>query len=286
MVLNLTYILLTFTVSTSLFIRSKKLVLWATVITTVSALLQGIINLESLLVILLLFFLSYTYFSYSNLSKLVKTLLFLIIILLISGFLIHVIPGFSNSLVIDKVRLSPLSCPFSMYLNFDKTIAALVIYITSGLSMLEKPLDKKSVLYTTFYLSLCTGFVSILGISTGYIKFEPKLPDILPIWVLNNLLFVCMAEEVIFRGFVQTHLKNFLNEKTNVQTIHITITSLIFGLAHFKGGILYIILAFICGWFYGYTYERTNRIFCAMLVHFGLNLIHLTLFTYPVLCAA
>lgn len=284
MVLDLTYILLIFTVSTSLFIRSKKLVLWATVITTVSALFQGIINLESLLAILLLFFLSYTYFAYSNLSKLVKTLLFLIIILLISGFLIHLIPGFANSLVIDKERLSPLSCPFSMYLNFDKTIAALVIYITSGLSTLEKPVDKKSILYTTLYLSLCAGFVSILGILTGYIKFEPKLPDILPIWVLNNLMFVCMAEEVIFRGFVQTHLKKFLNEKTNVQTIHITITSLIFGLAHFKGGILYIVLASICGWFYGYTYERTNRILCAMLVHFGLNLIHLMLFTYPVLC--
>ena len=191
----------------------------------------------------------------------------------------------ANSLVIDKERLSPLSCPFSMYLNFDKTIAALVIYITSGLSILEKPVDKKSILYTTLYLSVCAGLVSILGILTGYIKFEPKLPDILPIWVLNNLLFVCMAEEVIFRGFVQTHLKKFLNEKTNFRTLHITITSLIFGLAHFKGGVLYVILASICGWFYGYAYERTNRILCAMLVHFGLNLIHLTLFTYPVLCA-
>jgi membrane protease YdiL (CAAX protease family) len=94
-----------------------------------------------------------------------------------------------------------------------------------------------------------------------------------------------MAEEVIFCGFVQTHLKKFLNEKTNFRTLHITITSLIFGLAHFKGGVLYVILASICGWFYGYAYERTNRILCAMLVHFGLNLIHLTLFTYPVLCA-
>lgn len=285
MALNITYILLAFTVSISLFIRSRKLILCATIITIISALLHGIINLESLLAILLLFGLSYTYFSYGNLSRLLKTILFLIIILLITGFLIHIIPGFANSLVIDKERLSPLSCPFSMYLNFDKTIAALVIYITSGLSILEKPVDKKSILYTTFYLSLCAGFVSILGISTGYIKFEPKLPDILPIWVLNNLLFVCMAEEVIFRGFVQTHLKKFFNKKINFQTLHITITSLIFGLAHFKGGVLYVILASICGWFYGYAYERTNRILCAMLVHFGLNLIHLTLFTYPVLCA-
>jgi hypothetical protein len=219
MALNITYILLAFTVSTSLFIRSRKLILCATIITITSALLHGIINLESLLAILSLFGLSYTYFSYGNLSRLLKTILFLIIILLISGFLIHIIPGFANSLVIDKERLSPLSCPFSMYLNFDKTIAALVIYITSGLSILEKPVDKKSILYTTFYLSLCAGFVSILGISTGYIKFEPKLPDILPIWVLNNLLFVCMAEEVIFRGFVQTHLKKFFNKKTNFQTI-------------------------------------------------------------------
>jgi len=283
--LNITYILLAFTVSTSLFIRSRKLILCVTIITITSALLHGIINLESLLAILLLFGLSYTYFSYGNLSRLLKTILFLIIILLITGFLIYIIPGFANSLVIDQERLSSLSCPFSMYLNFDKTIATLVIYITSGLLILEKPVDKKSILYTTLYLSICAGFVSLLGILTGYIKFEPKLPDILPIWVLNNMLFVCMAEEVIFRGFVQTHLKKFFNKKTNFQTLHITITSLIFGLAHFKGGVLYVILASICGWFYGYAYERTNRILCAMLVHFGLNLIHLTLFTYPVLCA-
>lgn len=285
MALNITYILLAFTVSTSLFIRSRKLILCVTIITITSALLHGIINLESLLAILLLFGLSYTYFSYGNLSRLLKTILFLIIILLITGFLIYIIPGFANSLVIDQERLSSLSCPFSMYLNFDKTIATLVIYITSGLLILEKPVDKKSILYTTLYLSICAGFVSLLGILTGYIKFEPKLPDILPIWVLNNMLFVCMAEEVIFRGFVQTHLKKFFNKKTNFQTLHITITSLIFGLAHFKGGVLYVILASICGWFYGYAYERTNRILCAMLVHFGLNLIHLTLFTYPVLCA-
>ncbi|MFU7503008.1 MAG: hypothetical protein ACE1S7_06395, partial [Candidatus Tisiphia sp.] len=32
---------------------------------------------------------------------------------------------------------------------------------------------------------------------------------------------------------------------------------------------------------YGYTYDKTNRIICAMMVHFGLNLFHLMLFSYP-----
>ncbi|WP_332252585.1 CPBP family intramembrane glutamic endopeptidase [Rickettsia helvetica] len=55
-----------------------------------------------------------------------------------------------------------------------------------------------------------------------------------------------------------------------------------FGIAHFQGG-AYIALSTICGFFYGYAYYKTDKILCSMIVHCGLNLCHLLLFTYPAL---
>ncbi|WP_231289965.1 CPBP family intramembrane glutamic endopeptidase [Rickettsia australis] len=46
---------------------------------------------------------------------------------------------------------------------------------------------------------------------------------------------------------------------------------------------IYIALSSICGFFYGYAYYKTGKILCSMIVHFGLNLYHLLLFTYPAL---
>lgn len=59
------------------------------------------------------------------------------------------------------------------------------------------------------------------------------------------------------------------------------LSSLLFGLAHFKAGLAYMIFASIAGAFYGLTYQKTRRILCSILVHFGVNLIHLIFFTYP-----
>nr|WP_324602901.1 CPBP family glutamic-type intramembrane protease [Rickettsia conorii] len=46
---------------------------------------------------------------------------------------------------------------------------------------------------------------------------------------------------------------------------------------------IYIALSTICGFFYGYAYYKTDKILCSVIVHFGLNLCHVLLFTYPAL---
>lgn len=277
--MNLSYTLLMFTVLVCLLIKNRGLKFFAIMTTVIVALFQGIIHFAGIFFILLFFAICHAYFAYDNFNKFAKSILLIIIIALITGFTFHAIPGFSNALVIDKLRLSPLSCPFSMYLNFDKVISALILY--TNLSISEKFVDKNSLFQTILSLSLCIGVMILLGLLSGYIELDPKVPDILGIWILNNLLFVCMAEEVIFRGFLQNSLKSFLVKKVNTNHLHIIVTSIVFGLAHFKGGMAYIILASIAGGFYGYVYEKTNRIFCAMLIHFGLNLVHLIIFTYP-----
>nr|WP_227779860.1 CPBP family intramembrane glutamic endopeptidase [Rickettsia sp. Tenjiku01] len=47
--------------------------------------------------------------------------------------------------------------------------------------------------------------------------------------------------------------------------------------------LIYIALSTICGFFYGYAYYKTGKILCSVIVHFGLNLCHVLLFTYPAL---
>jgi membrane protease YdiL (CAAX protease family) len=279
--MNLSYILLGLTVSISLFMKNRNFVVLAIVITTISAFVQGIVNIVGISMILFFFVVCQVYFSKDALNKHLKNLLYIVIIILVGCAISHVIPGFSNALVIEKLRVSELSSPFSMYLNFDKIIIALILYVTGKLFLLEKFIDKKSIQQTLFCLLLCVVVILIPGLLLGYIQFDPKVPDILWLWMFNNLLFVAIGEEIIFRGFVQNSLKSFLGKKAENNYLHIIIASIVFGLLHFKGGIVYVLLASIAGGFYGYTYDKTNRIFCAAIVHFGLNLVHLLIFTYP-----
>lgn len=277
--MNLTYILLICTVASCFMVRKRIVTISCIVVSTLVALFQGVIDFYGLSCLALFYYLTYIYF-YNSINKIVRTLLISAILLMVIGFILHIVPGFYNLLAIDNVSISPLSASFSMYLNFDKTMAGIILFLNSTLYNDEKSLDSRSLLQTILLLTYCSAFLIITGLAMGYIKFDVKIPSILGIWVINNLFFVCLAEEVIFRGIVQNHLKLVFKDK-NLPYMSLVLSSLIFGLLHFKGGMVYVILASISGGFYGLAYEKTNRISSAMIVHFGLNLTHLIFFTYP-----
>lgn len=279
--MNLSYILLGITVLMCLFTKSRNLMILGIFVVTVSAFCQGIVSPVGIIALLFFSVICHVYFSNNARNKYWRGVLCAIIVTFVVCIMMHIIPGFSNALVVNKVHISRSSSLFSMYLNFDKIITALILYVTGKLFLLERFIDKKSMYQTLYSLLLCTAVLLVPGLLSGYIKFDPKVPDILWLWVFNNLLFVAIGEEIIFRGFVQNSLKSFLGQKVANNYLHVIISSIIFGLAHFRGGIIYVLLASIAGGFYGYTYERTNRIFCAAIVHFGLNLVHFMMFTYP-----
>ncbi|MFY9589776.1 CPBP family intramembrane glutamic endopeptidase [Rickettsia endosymbiont of Halotydeus destructor] len=276
--INTTYTLLLIAIITSLFVKNKKPSYILLIITNLFALYQGVINIVGFFSLVLFAGIIYSYFNFQNLNKIAKILLFLIISICVAAFALHKVPGFFNILAIHQIQLSELSPPFSMYLNFDKVMAALIIYCVSDLYILEKNSKSAYIKYTITSLLLCIIVILTPSFISGYILFDPKLPDILPIWTINNFFFVCMSEEIIFRGFMQRTLQDILKKQ---QILAIIITSLVFGFAHFQGGLIYMALSSICGFFYGYAYYKTGKILCSMVVHFGLNLFHLLLFTYP-----
>ena len=197
----------------------------------------------------------------------------------------HIMPGFYNPLVVDQVNISSLSAPFSMYLNFDTTIIGVILFLNSNLYSAEKTLDMESLLTTIVLTFICTTLLMFSGLALGYIKFNFKLPDVMAIWCVNNLFFVSFAEEVVFRGFIQNNLRAMF-QTNQLRYLPLILTAILFGIVHYGGGMVYILLATIAGIFYGLAYEKTKRISSAILVHFSLNLIHFVFFTYPVVKSA
>ena len=181
-------------------------------------------------------------------------------------------PGFRNLPIFDRIQFSPDASPFTMYLNFDKTAAGFWLY----LYVVRRPPWGAGVGLIARTWFAVTATLMAVAIATGYVRFDVKWPDGGTIWAVNNLFFVCLAEEAVFRGLLQARLTKWLG-----QTPAIALAALAFGLQHYRGGPPYVALATLAGLFYGYAYARTGRLEASMLVHFGLNLTHFVFFTYP-----
>ncbi len=247
----------------------------------VSCFFSGITNLISMLVVLLLYYLVNTYQS-SNSTP--KYLLWTLVWILCCALQAHLIPGFNNLLVLNAVQFTPDAKPYTMYLNFDKAVVGLIILGTTLKlvnSWQEWKILFKQIMYELPIIVPAIILIIILSIIFNYIKFELKFPQLLWIWGINNLFFTCIAEEALWRGFVQESLTKFKYQYS--EYIALLISAIFFGLAHFPGGGKYVLLATIAGVLYGWVYKVTKRIEASILTHFTLNLVHILFFTYPAL---
>lgn len=210
-----------------------------------------------------------------------KPLLWLLVFTLAFILELHLVPGFHNLLVMDKVKITPDAMPFTLYLNFDKTIAGLLI-VGITLNRLDSVSGLAIMLKQVFFrLPVVISIILVLSYTFGYVRFEPKLAPQLWIWIISNLFFTCIAEEGLFRGFFQEYLSSF--KYKYAEYVAIMVPALFFGAIHFPGGIKYVVLATVAGCLYGWVYKVTKRIEASMLTHFFLNLAHILFFTYPAL---
>ncbi|PHM39446.1 CAAX amino protease [Xenorhabdus mauleonii] len=203
------------------------------------------------------------------------------LLLLIFGVLlfIHYLPGFHNLKYLDKVQTGTLSAPFSMYFNFDKALLPFILLMCMPTLLTRKPVVNAP---PHGWALLIAAVPALLGLATalGGLSVELHLPSWFPAFVVANLFFVSLAEEALFRGYIQQKLGQWMNPY-----LALIITSLIFGAAHFAGGGLLMIFATLAGLIYGITWMWSGRLWVAVAFHFALNLIHLLFFTYPVKAA-
>ena len=114
-----------------------------------------------------------------------------------------------------------------------------------------------------------------LGRAIHFIEFAPQWWQLksLPLVSLGILLFTAWPEELLFRGLLQ----NMLSRASNSDLAGWWAASILFGFSHITNGGFpnwpYVLLASVAGFFYGWTWRRTNSIFASALVHAAVDIL-------------
>ncbi|WP_345853034.1 CPBP family intramembrane glutamic endopeptidase [Shewanella algae] len=189
---------------------------------------------------------------------------------------VHLLPGFDNLKLLDKVQASSGSAPFSMYLNLDKPLSLFLLLLAWPLvAGTPKSLPRRNIVLLALLFAATPALLGLASLS-GAINWDPKLPGWWWLFALNNLLLTCVAEEVLFRGALQQYLV-----KRGGALLGITLASVLFGLVHLAGGWTLVLFAALAGVLYGLVFQLSGRLWLAALCHFYLNFCHLLLFSYP-----
>jgi uncharacterized protein len=195
---------------------------------------------------------------------------------------LHSLPGFHNFLAFDDVVLSAGAAPYTLYLNFDKTVVGICILGICYRGLLGPATDwSRAFRRAAPLIASNTVVVAVCATAAAYLLWQPKWTPLFWIWACANLFFTCLSEEALFRGFIQRELALALHGKRYGSGLAIAVSALLFGAAHFAGGLSYVALATAAGLGYAIVYHRTQSIEMSMLAHFSLNATHFLLFTYP-----
>jgi len=263
---------------------SKRPWLWGSLllISVILAVVSGVMNGAAIAVGLLAAAVIYAFYRVPCSTRW-KFILGILMSVLTLGLFGHFFPGFQQQTLFSDVVLSPGAYPTSLYWNFDKPLAGLLL-MGWGMAPVHDQGGWKKILPTAIGLYLACAGVMIAGaLALRVFRWAPHWTQASTLFALTNLFFVSVPEEAFFRGFVQRELSGTLERYRRGKIWSVGIASIIFGLCHFQGGPGLMFAATIAGLFYGEAFRRTGRLEAAIFVHFLLNLSHFALFSYPAL---
>lgn len=213
-----------------------------------------------------------------------RTLYGLAIIVLAAGLMTHQLPGFNNPRAIDSVRLTPDALPYRLHLNFDKTLVGFFLLGFCHARLASVAETRRTLRLAAPVIGALLAVLLAASLLAGYVRFDPKFPAEAPLFLWANLCLTCLAEEALFRGFVQRGLQEKWKHLPRGKWLALGVASVLFGVAHAAGGPTYVVLSTVAGAGYGWAYLRSgNRIEASILAHFTLNAVHFLFFTYPAL---
>ncbi|AIR03694.1 CAAX protease [Cedecea neteri] len=255
---------------------NKKISLGLLLATVVWGAFEGVLDWRALVSLTAIALLALAYLKADN-RKSVRYVLEFLLVAAAVGMTIHAVPGFHNPKVLDSVIAGPQSAPFSMYYNFDKALVPFILLVVMKSLFVSEPKYQPARPGWFLLVALIPGLL-LLAVALGGLKIEPHFPQWLLPFLFANIFFVSLAEEVLFRGYLQQRLSGFMPP-----VAALIISAAIFGGLHFAGGPLLIIFATLAGLIYGLAWMWSGRLWVAVAFHVGLNITHLLLFTYPVL---
>lgn len=146
----------------------------------------GIVTPLGVIAILAFALLCYRYSS-GNQGPALRAATTVATILFSLALMAHVVPGFSNLLIVRDAVLSPSAVPYTLYLNFDKAQIGLFL-LAFGSPLLASRTDWAAMLKVLLpaVLLLITALM-LFAFMLGQVRFDPKWPAIFPIWAWANL---------------------------------------------------------------------------------------------------
>ena len=194
---------------------------------------------------------------------------------------LHLLPGFHNPLLIANARFSVDAAPYTQYANFDKAVGGLLLLAFLCRRTRTLAESRQLLRNAAIPILMTTTIVIGMAIALRYVAPDFKLPAYTPVFLITNLLFSCVAEEAFFRGVIQERLATALDVGRIGGGVVILISGLLFGLAHYAGGMTYVAISSVLGCGCAYCYAITRRVEAPILTHFALNAVHFIGFTYP-----
>jgi membrane protease YdiL (CAAX protease family) len=223
------------------------------------------------------------YFLKSELPVRMRFLFFCTATLISCALIFHFLPGFHNWNIASASRLSPTAYPYRLWFNFDKPLIG-IFPLAFTIPLIQTRASLVNMLKVAIPMSVLAIALLLGGaLYANMVRWDPKIPTLVFPWIIANLFFVTIPEEAFFRGFVQKQLYKWFGEGPGPAFGAIAFTSLLFTLLHwgFAPSFSALFLIFIASMIYGTTYQMTKSIEASIICHFGVNLVHFFLFTYP-----
>jgi membrane protease YdiL (CAAX protease family) len=164
------------------------------------------------------------------------------------------------------------SHPFTQLLAMNLALFCfLVIRPLAGIGFTFR-LRRRDVVHALIAFGWFFPLALVLGTATGFVPFEPHLPDpalIIPV-VLGITFMVALPEEVLFRGLIQNLLTRTAGTARG-RFVALLAASILFGCSHFNNHPTfdwrYVSIASVAGIAYGIVYNRTGKVTAAAITH-------------------
>lgn len=185
----------------------------------------------------------------------------------------HLLPGFAPWPLWPARQLSGDAPSYALRLSWDKLLVGLTLLAW----WLGQPRPSLARLSRAWGVALLTlSGVPLLALLLGVVGWQPKWPDGLWLWLAVNLGVAVLAEELLFRGLLQTRLIAWLGVYPGI-----LLTALLFGAVHAPFSPLFAMVAGVAGLGYGLVFHYSGRLSLAVLLHGAVNSLHLLLLSYP-----
>ena len=229
----------------------KKTLIITTVTYIFYVISQGILPVYLIGLSCLFFFLLKLTYNKNYLVNIIMVIIGLIFYFCLHS---HMFPNVNNILITQNIILGKTGIPLNLYVNHDKALISFIALL--NIYFLPKKHIKKDYISILSIILFGIVFLIFLSLLFDFIKYDFKINSILWLWGINNLLMVCVAEEVFFRLFLYNMLTKInIFGKYNI-LCSLVFSSLLFGLFHYAGGWLYILLSFLAGIMYCLLYSR------------------------------